>query len=234
MSLLGDTAVADTSAEPTTERHHALLRVAVFAAALLLVGMAGKVISGGGERRAEVVQPIVLLEPEPLPEPEEIEEIELPEPEEETVELEPMEEIEPLADDLAAALDDTLGLDASGEAGSDVFGLKAKRGGRALFEYGDGDPMQRYGRYAAAIETALKRFFHEDRTLRTNEFSIQLDLWITEAGTIDQCRLRRSSGNAGLDEDIVEALQFAQLKVERPPADMPQPLRIRVQSLAAN
>ena len=158
-------------------------------------------------------------------------EVESDEALEETVELEPLEEVEPLADDLAAALDDSLGLDAQGVAGADAFGLKAKRGGRALLEYGDGDPMQRYRRYAGDIEAALKALFQRDAALRARVFTIQLDLWITERGTIDRCRLRRSTGNSSLDEEIVQAVQLAQLQIAEPPTDMPQPLHIRVQSV---
>ena len=211
-----------------------LVRLTLAAAAIAVVAYVWYLVSSSPGQRLEPTQEVVLLDPEELlPELEPPEEVDLPEPEpEESVEIESMEEMDPLADDLPDIMDDALGLDAAGSAGSDAFGLKAKRGGRSLLETGDGsgDPMSRFAGYAAGLERSLRRVLGNLPPLVESTYAVEVKLWIDDRGLIERCELYRTTGNAVLDDDIVSAINQGGVLVERPPSDLPQPVLIRVKA----
>lgn len=211
-----------------------VVRLVLAAAAIAVVAYVWYLVSSSPSQRLEPAQEVVLLDPEELlPELEPPEEVDLPEPEpEESVEIESMEEMDPLADDLPDVMDDALGLDAAGSAGSDAFGLKAKRGGRSLLETGDGsgDPMSRFAGYAAGLERSLRRVLKDLPPLVESTYSVEVKLWIDNRGLIERCELHRTTGNAVLDDDIVSAINQGRVLVERPPGDLPQPVLIRVKA----
>jgi len=209
-----------------------LVRLGAAAAALALVAFVWQLVASSPGQRLEPTQEVVLLDPDEwLPEPEPPEEVDLPEPEpDESVEIEAIDDMDPLADDLPDAIDDALGLDAEGGAGSDAFGLKAKRGGRSLIdgEGGTGDPMQRFAGYAAGLERTLKRVLADIDALTRATYAVELKLWIDEDGRVHDCALHRTTGDPVLDSDIVTAIGQGALSVARPPDDLPQPVVIRL------
>ncbi|MEQ8663662.1 MAG: TonB-dependent receptor, partial [Gammaproteobacteria bacterium] len=125
--------------------------LAVLAIGLGLYVFFGKVGGGQPPKPPEVQQISIVQPPPPPPPPPQVEEP--PPPEMEEVEV-PEPEPEPIADDAPAdepLPGDDLGLDADGVAGADGFGLKARKGGRALIGGGDRNKW-----YAGVIQTDLQ------------------------------------------------------------------------------
>lgn len=153
---------------------------------------------------------------EPPPEPE-IEEVEVQEPEPEPVD-EIAESDEPPPSEL-------LGLDADGVAGSDGFGLAAKKGGRGLLG-GNGNAE---AWYASRLEKDIHAALARDRGLREKEFTVTLRLWVSEGGEVQESELVRGTGNTDLDQAIGEALRSTARVSQVPPEEM-QPITLRITS----
>lgn len=173
------------------------------------------------------VQQITLLKPPPPPPPPP--KIERPpEPEiEEKVEIpeeQPIEELPDVADEPPAG--DALGLDAEGGAGSDGFGLAARKGGRGLLA-GAGDPKVLYAsKLQREIENALLEF---DRARKT-AYSVVARIWVSDSGDVVRVELARSSGDGEVDNTLITAINGMPGLSEGPPPDMQQPIKLRITS----
>lgn len=186
----------------------------------------GKSLGGGQPPKAPEIQEISVVVPPPPPPPPpemekppepEIEEVEVPEPE-----PDPVDEV---ADSDEPAPSDDLGLDADGVAGSDGFGLKAKKGGRGLIG-GDGN---REAWFASRLENDIESIFARDRDLRRQAFTVTIRLWVADSGSIADSELVRGTGNAELDASIQAALRDRGRVKNVPPDDM-QPITLRIVS----
>ena len=192
---------------------------------VLVLGGAGaaliKKMSGSGAPPEPLVQQISIVLPPPPPPPPKMEE---PEPEE--VELETPEQ-EPVADDASEELPgEELGLDADGVAGSDAFGLKARKGGRGLLGGGD-----RYAWYAGVLQRELQSLLSNDDEIRgLGDYAVIVSISLTPDGYVDETRLLSGSNNPKLDEALRKALSSGVRFSQEPPQDLPQPIRLRISS----
>ena len=210
------------------EAHYPWLVRGALIAAVLVAGYFVREQIAGREFRIETeTQRISLLEPPPLeePEPEELEILE--QPEEEPVELE-SNEVEDMPEELGPAPSDMLGLDGAGVAGSDAFGLAARRGGRDLLQSGDGGPLD-CAWYETVLNTELGEILlpllKKREALRKQSYSVVLRLWLAPDGRVDKYRLT-STGDAVLDAELRQAMsEFERVKTP-PPPNLPQPVRI--------
>jgi periplasmic protein TonB len=169
------------------------------------------------------IQPITLLNPPPPPpivekppEPEEIEEkIEEPEPDPEPENLPDVDDSPPAGD---------LGLDADGSAGSDGFGLAARKGGKGLLS---GNPNAWYGNI---IKNQMLDLLSDRDELRRTRYSATIRLWLDREGNVKRFELAKGSN----DPQVDKSLQFVLAKLKRinqvPPAEMTQPIELRVTS----
>jgi protein TonB len=173
------------------------------------------------------VQQISLIKPPPPPpkiekppEPE-VEEVKIEEPEQ------PDQEMPETADDLPPA-GDLLGLDADGVAGLDAFGLLGKKGGRGLLQGTEGD--REFTWYANRIQDDIYNWLSEKDEIRKQRYSIVVDLWINQDGSIRDFELVESSGNKKIDKQL--AMAFSQMGQfsERPPTNIPQPIKVKINS----
>ncbi|MEM7469042.1 MAG: TonB family protein [Pseudomonadota bacterium] len=197
---------------------------------LLVFGALGyaAINSLGGTAPPEppAIQEISLIQPPPPPPPPpkmeeppppEMEEVEVPEP-----------EPEPIADDSSPdepLPGDELGLDADGVAGADGFGLKAKKGGRGLI--GGGDPNKWY---AGVIQSDLQDWLADIDEIRKGRYAAIVKIWINNDGAVQEAQLVQGTGDSGLDSAIERALS-AGFRISRaPPAEMPQPVKLRITS----
>lgn len=168
-------------------------------------------------RPKPMVHAITLLPPPPPPkieqkppEPEIKEEVKLPEP-------------EPMPQNDAPPPGD-LGLDADGSGGADGFRLQARKGGRSLLAAGSP-----FGWYADKIQDHLYEALARDKKIRTANYVVKLKLWFAPDGRVDRFDLLNSTGDRELDGAIRSVLaQVARMPA--PPADMPQPMVLRVTS----
>ncbi|MEQ8233147.1 MAG: TonB C-terminal domain-containing protein [Gammaproteobacteria bacterium] len=168
------------------------------------------------------------LEPEPEPEP--VQEYEEPAASEEFVEL----TAAPV--DIGNTLDDALGVDADGSGGGDGFGLRAKRGGRALIgaEHGTADdPAAAWRGFATLVAKRLERLLNANGAVRAADYDLRVRLWLAADGRVARVELAGSSGMAAVDAAIVNVLEDQAGTLGEPPPDMPQPVNIRVRSRSA-
>jgi len=201
--------------------------------ALLLVLLAALVIwlinaygSGEQAKKKKVIQEISLVKPPPPPPPpkvpppkmEEIKQkIDVPRPDEAPTKS---EQAPPPGPDLA--------VDAAGSGAGDGFGLVGKKGGADLIgSVGGGG--SRFGWYGAMLKERIQDAILKDKKLReAGAYQRVVSIWIDASGAVSRVEVLGAGESAEMNSAIKEALiGLAPLK-EAPPADMPQPIRVRV------
>ena len=119
-----------------------------------------------------------------------------------------------------------LGLDAEGSAGSDAFGLAARKGGRGLFG-GGGNPFAWYGNI---IKNDLMDLLAEREDLRRKGYTAILKLWVEPDGKIKRYELAKGSNDPQIDELLAKEIgKYNKIK-EPPPAGMEQPIKLKITS----
>lgn len=177
-------------------------------------------MSGTASPQAPRIQQISVVVPPPPPPPPKIEE---PEPEQNMEIEEP--EPEPLADNAEEPPGEELGLDAEGEAGSDEFGLRGKKGGRSLLGGGDANAW-----FAGLLQRELQTLLANDEAVRAfGEFSVVVSIRVSEDGYILDSRVLGGHDpelDAALRNVLAGGVRFSR----EPPQDLPQPVRLRISS----
>jgi protein TonB len=119
-----------------------------------------------------------------------------------------------------------LGLDSEGTAGGDAFGLLARKGGRDLLASGG----SAYAWYAGLLRNEIAEQLGNEQQARSGEYTVSIRVWVRDDGTIERVRLTQSSGNRERDRAIEAALARITRLSQAPPADMPQPISLRIVS----
>lgn len=176
------------------------------------------------QQRQRRIQMVHLVKPPPPPKikepppPPEVKKKEIIEPE-----PEPEPEETPEAQD-DGPQDDQLGVDADGTAGSDGFGLKAKKGGAPLIGGGGSGLMSRYSWYVRMIQEEIHE--HVKENLESNggipEGKLQtlVRLVLGRRGELMDFELVGSSGNESMDKAVQAALKKIRRFREPLPGDM--------------
>ncbi len=173
-----------------------------------------------GPQRA-VEQKITMIRPTPPPEtpppP--------PPPPEDKLE-EPIEQAEPeqAPDQADAAPAEQLGLDADGAAGSDGFGLAARKGGRDLV--GTGTAPFKW--YTNLIASKLQECLSEDERIRKGSYKANIRVRIGNDGRLEIAELLGTSGSAEKDAAIRGLKQCS--TGESRPLEMPQLATLQIVS----
>ncbi|PTR08029.1 outer membrane transport energization protein TonB [Nitrosospira sp. Nsp5] len=95
---------------------------------------------------------------------------------------------------------------------------------------GGKDPFSWFtGLLKGQIESALAK----DRDLAKGDYRLVVKVWVAGNGKIERFELEGSSGNAQIDGLIKAALNNIAPLSEPPPANMPQPVRLRITSRSA-
>jgi TonB family protein len=203
------------------------------------------------------VQRVTVINPRPEPQVRREPEAKQPEPSAEpSAEIAPFFKFDDYAPGPASAaddgppgpLDDALGLDTAGHAGSsDSYGLVGKRGGRDITTigslpigsgggggptgHGQGGPMAKFAGYAALLKDAVLSELNRHGELRVANYETTVMLWIGSDGRVKRASVSKSSGLAKMDRGIQDVLLTAQTL--SPPPDMPQPVHLRIVSQGA-
>ncbi len=205
---------------------HALRRhapVLVGAALLLLFSvivwyLLHDLLADDGSKSKKTVQQISLIKPPPPPPPPKVEE-KPPEPEiKEEVKI---DEPPPENNDDEPPPGQDLGVDADGGAGGDGFGLIGRKGGRDLMS-------SRFGWYGNLVQSDIYDALMRDEDTRKSSYSVVVKLWLGTGGEVQRVELEGSSGDVRIDESIKRAVSGLSRVAEAPPADLPQPIKLRI------
>ncbi len=168
----------------------------------------------------KVIQEIHLVRPPPppdVPPP--------PPPPEEKVALQPEQRPDPTPSNQPPP-GEHLGLDAEGGAGGDAFGLLGNKGGRDLLASGG----SAYTWYAGLLKTEILDQLNNDKMARRGDYQVMVRVWVRNDGTIDHVRIVQGSGDRERDSAIEAALARITRLSQAPPADMPEPISLRIVS----
>ena len=147
---------------------------------------------------------------------------------EELVEITESEPDSDLEDELPP-MGDLLGLDAQGAAGSDAFGLIARRGGRDLLTTGEGGIGCEW--YATVLGSELNDLLlpilQENERLLSDSWSVLVKLWLEPDGEVERFEVS-NTGDPAMDRELASALGRFDRVTTPPPPDMPQPVRLRL------
>ncbi len=186
---------------------------------------------GGKPAHKPALQQITLVRPPPPP-PKPPEE-KPPEPQKEEVKIEqPQPAPEQKADAPPPGPD--LGVDAAGSGDGDGFGLVGKKGGADLI--GGGGGGNAWAWYDALVNDAVSSAFQNalarEKALKNRNYKVVVKVWVGAGGQVTRAALVDSTGDARVDELLKDVLRDMRALRDSPPADMPQPLKIRVTSRA--
>jgi len=180
----------------------------------------------------KVVQQITMIQPPPPPPPPP--EIKPPEPEIKEEKIEepiPDKEPEPAPEEANEPPAAELGLDANGTAGSDGFGLAARKGGRSILGGTPGSSILWYGgQIKRQVEDNLQNLLTDTAAMKTG-YSVIVNVWVGPDERITRGELAAGSGKADVDQAIRAALPKLRASIGKaPPDNMPQPVKIRLTS----
>jgi protein TonB len=162
------------------------------------------------------------------PPPEELPPPPPPPPPEEKVDIpDPQPEPDPTPSDEPPPAEQ-LGLDAEGGAGSDGFGLAARKGGRDLLASGG----SAFTWYAGLLKNAILDGLQNEQRAHNGSYTVMVKVWVRPDGTIERIALAQSSGDKERDRAIEAALARISRISQGPPADMPQPVSLQIVSRA--
>jgi len=171
----------------------------------------------------KLVQEIKVIRPPP---PEDLPPPPPPPPEEKVDVNDPPPEPDPVANNEPPPGD--LGLDADGTAGSDAFGLLSRKGARDLL----GSSGSAFAWYAGLLKGEILDELQRVKSARSGAYSVSVKVWVRADGSVERIRLAQSTGDRQRDQDIEEALAKIGRVSQGPPADMPQPVSLRIVSRA--
>ncbi len=207
----------------------AALAVALLVVAALLVwGAIAFLADRDAPKRVVVNVNLIPLPPPPLPPPE----AKPPEPEIEETPL-----LEPAPPEAAEEppVGELLGLDTLRTGDGDAFGLVANRGGRDITagEAPSGDARARFAWFAGQVQSHLKTYLRRRPELRETNYQVVLRVWFDRDGRVERYEMVGSSGNAELDRELRASLDTLPPLLQPPPADMPQPVKLRISNRGA-
>jgi periplasmic protein TonB len=172
----------------------------------------------------QVVQEVRIVRPPPPPE---TEPPPPPPPQEEVDVPDPQQQPDPVASDEPPP-GDQLGVDAQGTGAGDGFGLVGRPGGRDLLATG-GSVFAWYG---GLVKDEILQRLTNDSKVRSGSYSVAVRIWVKHNGQIERATLVGSSGDRERDRAIERVLtQMTQLP-QPPPANMPQPINLKIVSRA--
>lgn len=211
-------------------------RIALGAGLAAFIGLVAwgalSLVSDSGPAKRRVVN-ITLVAPPPPPPPPPPPEVKPPEPEVQE-EVKVPEPEAPQAEE-APPIGDQLGLDADASGSGDGFGLAAKKGGTDITRLGGppGGDRAQYTWFTALVQSHLQGYLHENSGLRKADYRVVLRVWFGRDGRVERYELASSSGNPDVDRNLRLAMDAIPPMRQLPPADLPQPIKLRVTSRGA-
>lgn len=186
------------------------------------VALVRNFLSSPASAPKQVVQQIQLIRPPPpppdLPPPP-------PPPPEEKVDVQEHQKPDPTPSNDPPP-SEHLGLDAEGGAGGDAFGLIGNKGGRDLLASGG----SAFAWYAGVLKDQIVNQLSAEKKVRSGEYTVTVRVWVRGDGSIQKVSIVQGSGDRARDQIIEAALEHLDRLPQAPPADMPEPISLRIVS----
>jgi hypothetical protein len=203
-----------------TDDNGRLIKVAVTVVAVLVIGVGVWLLHKmlkAPERPHQVVQQFSLLKQPPPPPPKPPDKPPEPPKIKEEVKI-PQDEPKPAEKpaDQKPVEDKPLGVDATGAAGGDSFGLAARSGGNDLVSGGTGTGAY----YTGLIQRQLHEVLMRNKQLQHQEFKVVIEVEFSADGRMVHSNVVSSSGNKDVDQQIIAALADTPPLKDAPPANL--------------
>lgn len=226
-------AFAGSTAVPTRAarmRRYALMGAGgIVVAALVVLALIGLFTKTDAGKHKQVVQ-ISLITPPPPPPPPPKPPEEQPKMKEEVKMEQPRPDPEPQTPQ--APPPGPIGLDSAGSGPGDSFGLAGRAGGRDIITSGGGGGLS-LTLFGTATARHIAQELGRDPNLKGVRYTIEARVWLGRDGRFERGEILHGTGDHDLDERIREGLRHIGALRQPVPANLPQPLRIRVTSADA-
>jgi len=93
---------------------------------------------------------------------------------------------------------------------------------------GKGGLFDPFNNYAGLIKGELQRLLGKRNELRRRPYRVEVRVWVGADGSLERSELLGSSGDQDVDQAIRQALAALPAFSEGPPANMPQPIKLRI------
>jgi protein TonB len=215
-----------------TGRHKSKLPIlAAAVGGVLLMGLAvAMLFTKTDVSKHKVVTQITLVVPPPPPPKPEEKPPEPPKPKEEVKLDEPKPQDEPKPAPADQPPPGPIGLDANGSGPGDGFGLAGRPGGRDItvgHVGGGGLGMTVFG---ASTARHIAQELARDPKLKNVNYQVEIRIWLSKDGRFEREEIVRGTGDRDLDALIRAGLGQVSSLQQAVPANLPQPLHIRVTS----
>ncbi len=125
-------------------------------------------------------------------------------------------------------------LTAAAGAGANAYGLAVGNGGGGSIGGGGGGGGgggSRFGAYAGQLQVLIEQALRRDEKTQSGSYHLSLRIWLTPSGAVQRVAVSGSTGDQALDREVVRVLSA--MVASAPPADMPQPVNLRVRARAS-
>ncbi|MBI4995977.1 MAG: TonB family protein, partial [Rhodocyclales bacterium] len=113
--------------------------------------------------------------------------------------------------------------------GSDS-GLAGLQAGPVLREYKGDISAPAYVSYGGLVQREIQQYLQKAPKLRGVDYRVTVRIWIAPTGEVTRVEIAGSTGSGDVDEVLKSSLAELPALKERPPADMPLPIRLRLTS----
>ncbi len=181
----------------------------------------------GGKQDKKIKQPkLTLMTPPPPPPPPPKLEKKPPEPPKEQKEMkidQPVAKVEAPAPSPELKMDGPAGDGPSAFASGTITSEDLSKIGT-----GKGGLVNPHNVYAGLLKNELQRYLARKDSLRRRQYRIEVRIWVDQDGSVRRSELIGGTGDEGTDAAIRQALTTSPAFSEAPPANMPQPIRLRI------
>lgn len=124
-------------------------------------------------------------------------------------------------------------LTAAAGAGTNAYGLAVGNGSGGGLIGGSGGVGagggSRFGAYAGQIQAQIEAALQRDEQTRNGRYALALRLWLSPSGQVERAQVVGSTGDPAMDQAVVRVISALAIGAG-PPADMPQPVNLRVRA----
>ena len=85
-----------------------------------------------------------------------------------------------------------------------------------------------FNNYANLLKGDLQRYLRKNNTLRQRHYTVVVRVWVGGGGELKKFELIGSTGDSNTDDAIQQALSSLSGFDQPPPANMPQPIRLKI------